>query len=70
MTTGNTEGTAREPLLTSEEVAAWLRVSEATLCRWRKIGHGPAALWLSDTCPRYERADVQAWLKRTKGVAA
>ena len=50
--------------LTSEELAAWLRVSPSTLCRWRKTGQGPRCTWLSSTCPRYLRADVEAWLRR------
>lgn len=50
--------------LTSEEVALWMRVSPSTLCRWRQIGHGPRVTWLSKTCPRYRRSDVEAWLER------
>lgn len=50
--------------LTSDELAAWLRVSPSTLCRWRKTGQGPRCTWLSATCPRYLRADVEAWLRR------
>ncbi|MGO4957389.1 helix-turn-helix transcriptional regulator [Luteococcus sp. Sow4_B9] len=50
--------------LTSEELAAWIRVSPSTLCRWRKTGQGPRCTWLSPTCPRYLRADVEAWLRR------
>ncbi len=55
---------ARFDYLTSEELAAWLRVSPSTLCRWRKTGQGPRCTWLSPTCPRYLRADVEAWLRR------
>ncbi|HIW29069.1 MAG TPA: helix-turn-helix domain-containing protein [Candidatus Luteococcus avicola] len=50
--------------LTGEELATWLRVSPSTLCRWRKTGQGPRCTWLSSTCPRYLRADVEAWLRR------
>ena len=50
--------------LTSDELAVWLRVSPSTLCRWRKTGQGPRCTWLSSTCPRYLRADVEAWLRR------
>lgn len=50
--------------LTSEELASWIRVSPSTLCRWRKTGQGPRCTWLSPTCPRYLRADVEAWLRR------
>ena len=50
--------------LTSEEVSAWLRVSQSTLCRWRQTGEGPRVTWMSRTCPRSRRSDVEAWLKR------
>lgn len=53
-----------EPLLTAAEVARWIRVSQATLCRWRQSGRGPRVAWLSPTCPRYRRGDVEAWLKK------
>lgn len=55
---------ARFDYLTSEELASWLRVSPSTLCRWRKTGQGPRCTWLSPSCPRYLRADVEAWLRR------
>lgn len=54
-------------LLTSEEVAEWMQVAPSTLCRWRQTGHGPRVIWLSPSCPRYRRSDVEAWLD---GVAA
>lgn len=57
--------TMTDDLMTSDEVAAWLRVSTSTLCRWRQDGKGPRVLWLSDTCPRYRRTDVLAWLDRS-----
>lgn len=50
--------------LMSDEVAEWLRVSPATLCRWRQAGHGPRVTWMSKTCPRYRRSEVLAWLKK------
>lgn len=50
--------------LTSDELSQWIRVSPSTLCRWRKTGQGPRCTWLSPTCPRYLRADVEAWLRR------
>lgn len=53
-----------EQLLTSEEVAEWMHVSRATLCRWRQTGHGPRVVWLSRVCPRYRRADVEWWLEQ------
>lgn len=52
-----------ERLLTSVEVARVLRVSSSTLCRWRQTGHGPRVTWLTPHSPRYQREDVEAWLK-------
>ncbi|MEX0428037.1 helix-turn-helix transcriptional regulator [Nocardioides sp. DS6] len=48
----------------SDEVAQWLRVSQATLCRWRQSGCGPRVTWMSRTCPRYRRSDVESWLEK------
>ncbi len=53
-----------DEILTSGEVSKWIRVSEATLSRWRQRGTGPEVTWLSPTCPRYKRADVELWLTR------
>jgi len=51
-------------LLTSAEVARALKVSPSTLCRWRQSGLGPRVTWLTPTCPRYRRTDVDGWLRR------
>lgn len=53
-----------EEILTTKEVAQWIRVSESTLCRWRQRGMGPHATWMTPSCPRYRRADVEQWLAR------
>ena len=53
-----------EEILTSGEVARWIRVSESTLCRWRQRGEGPHVFWMTPTCPRYRRHDVEQWLTR------
>lgn len=53
-----------ESLLTSAEVAEWLKVSQSSLSRWRSAGRGPRAVYLSPASPRYRRVDVQAWLDR------
>lgn len=53
-----------EEILTSREVAGWIRVSESTLCRWRQRGMGPRVTWMTPTCPRYRRLDVEQWLTR------
>ncbi|MFT3970874.1 MAG: helix-turn-helix domain-containing protein [Micropruina sp.] len=51
-------------LLTSAEVAAWLKVNRSTLSRWRTDGVGPRVTWLSGSIPRYQRQHVTAWLQR------
>ncbi|MFC6715064.1 helix-turn-helix transcriptional regulator [Branchiibius cervicis] len=48
--------------MTSAEVAELLAVSSATLCRWRQKGRGPRWVALTDSSPRYRRADVDAWV--------
>jgi predicted DNA-binding transcriptional regulator AlpA len=50
--------------MTTEEVAAWLKVAPSTVCRWRMASKGPRVTWLSPTLPRYRRADVAAWLEQ------
>lgn len=40
-----------EEILTSKEVAQWIRISESTLCRWRQRGMGPQVTWMTPTCP-------------------
>jgi predicted DNA-binding transcriptional regulator AlpA len=53
-------------LMTGAEVAALLRISPATLCRWRERGTGPRVLWLSVRMPRYAWRDVQQWMEETR----
>jgi hypothetical protein len=53
-------------LMTSAEVAALLRVSPATLCRWRERGIGPRVHWLTARVPRYSWHDVQGWMERSR----
>lgn len=51
-----------EPLLTSQEVATLLRVSQATLSRWRTQDKGP--VWVNlHGMPRYRRADVSSFIQ-------
>ena len=52
-----------ERYLTSDELSRWLGISPATLCRWRQVGEGPRATWMTPRCPRYLRGDVEAWLR-------
>lgn len=56
-----------EALITSKEVAALLRVSESTLCRWRDRGDGPPWLDLAGV-PRYSVDDVKMWLSERSRV--
>lgn len=51
-------------LLTSAEVAAWLKVNRSTLSRWGTDGVGPRVTWLSGSIPHYQRQHVIAWLRR------
>lgn len=53
-------------LMTSAEVAALLKVSPATLCRWRARGTGPRVLWLSVQLPRYSWLDIQRWMEQSR----
>ncbi|WP_447947379.1 helix-turn-helix transcriptional regulator [Microbacterium lacticum] len=57
----NAEATLVSPLLDSREVAAYLKVSEATLSRWRTDKKGPPFLRMGGIT-RYRLDDVQAWL--------
>lgn len=54
-------GTTTSPLLDSREVAAYLRVSESTLSRWRNAGGGPPFIRLGGVA-RYRAEVVDAWL--------
>lgn len=56
-----TEPNLVSPLLDSREVAAYLKVSEATLSRWRTDKKGPPFLRMSGIT-RYRLDAVEAWL--------
>ena len=49
------------PLLDSREVAAYLKVSESTLSRWRSTGGGPPFVRLGGIA-RYRLVAVDGWL--------
>ena len=49
------------PLMDSREIAAYLKVSESTLSRWRSAGQGPPFLRLGGIA-RYRVEAVDAWL--------
>ncbi|OBC05898.1 hypothetical protein A5788_04595 [Gordonia sp. 852002-50816_SCH5313054-c] len=48
-------------VMTTGEVAAYLRVPVATLYRWRSTGSGPPAYSVGRHL-RFRRVDVDAWL--------
>ena len=50
-----------DEMLTMKEVAALLRVPEATLRYWRHLGTGPRGFRLGRSV-RYWRTEVWAWL--------
>lgn len=52
---------ASAPLLHSRDVAAYLKVSESTLSRWRSAGTGPPFIRMSGIA-RYRIEAVDAWL--------
>ncbi len=52
---------AVSPLMDSREIAAYLKVSESTLSRWRSAGQGPPLLRLGGIA-RYRIDAVDAWL--------
>ncbi|MGA2606249.1 MAG: helix-turn-helix domain-containing protein [Terriglobia bacterium] len=51
-------------LLTSFEVARFLRVSHWTLCDWRKNGVGPPFLKLSRQTVRYPRRAFERYMRQ------
>ncbi len=52
---------AVSPLMDSREIAAYLKVSESTLSRWRSACQGPPFLRLGGIA-RYRIDAVDAWL--------
>lgn len=54
--------TEPEPLLTTDQVAAWLQVPADTVRWWRKRGRGPVHLRIGRHV-RYRPADVESWLE-------
>ena len=55
-------------LLTTAEVAAYLRVTPTALRRWRQRGAGPPAYVLGNTA-RYRVEDLEAWLESQRSSA-
>lgn len=52
-----------DELLTTQELAAELKVSPRTIQRWRAEGTGPPTV-RAGRGVRYRRRDVNAWLER------
>ncbi|WP_433615304.1 helix-turn-helix transcriptional regulator [Dactylosporangium sp. CA-139114] len=50
-----------DPLLTIDDVAAWLRKPKNTLYAWSSRGKGPRAIRVGNTL-RYRRSEVEQWL--------
>ena len=50
-----------DPLLTIEDVAAWLGKPKNTLYAWHSRGKGPRAIRVGNTL-RYRRSEVERWL--------
>lgn len=60
---------SEQEFLTMEDVAKLLRVSKPTVKR-AVLKQGLPALRLGARVWRFSRADVEAWIERTKGTAA
>lgn len=56
-----TGSVVQSPLLHSRDVAAYLKVSESTLSRWRSAGTGPPFIRMSGIA-RYRIEAVEVWL--------
>jgi len=56
-------GATLSEMLTSREVAAYLRVPLSTIYLWHKAGGGPRRIKVGKHV-RYLRADLEAWLER------
>jgi predicted DNA-binding transcriptional regulator AlpA len=55
----------KDEMLSTKEVASWLKIDPTTLEFWRKAGRGPACSKLAPgpTSPvRYRRSDIEKWL--------
>lgn len=57
-----------DDLLTTEEVADWIRVSPMTVRDWRKKGRGPKALKIGHAV-RYPRREVATWIAQVNAQA-
>ena len=53
---------APDPILSEQELAAWLNTSRPTLQRQRSDGSGPEFIQLSERRIGYRKSAVEAWL--------
>lgn len=60
------EPTVPSPMLTTREAAVMLRLTEATLEKWRATGGGPAWQRVGARAIRYRSEDVLCWLDQQK----
>lgn len=58
-------GNCMEELLTTLELAEYLKVKPNTLDHWASQGRGPAYIKIEGQ-RRYSRADLEAWLEGKK----
>jgi excisionase family DNA binding protein len=59
--TASTGESRPDPLLTIEDVAAWLGKPKNTLYAWHSRGKGPRAIRVGNSL-RYRRSEVDHWL--------
>ncbi|MGH7487469.1 MAG: helix-turn-helix transcriptional regulator [bacterium] len=62
----NTSATDPDKLLTTDEAAAYLRVSPRTMEDWRRTGSGPLYIPLARNCVRYRFGDLTQWIIRRR----
>lgn len=56
------ENVANLQIMTAKEAAIYLRLSSASMARYRAIGGGPAYVRQSSRKTLYRRSDLDAWL--------
>jgi hypothetical protein len=57
----------KDEMLTTEELAARLKMSVGTLMNWRSQEKGPPFLKLEDDTVRYKVVDVIEWEEKSRG---
>ncbi|WP_454852134.1 helix-turn-helix domain-containing protein [Promicromonospora soli] len=54
-----------EPLLTADDLAAYLGIPVSTVRDWRTAGKGPRGVWVGKHL-RYAVSDVRTWLSEQR----